>query len=90
MDHGLSGEVIQEAFSMIKRLFDLSMNEKMKVPHPKAPTPHRGYTPPGGESASGVAVMEASDGTEKESLNRIADYKVLYLPDVLLIFEHKC
>ena len=52
LGHGVSPELLQEAFDWSKKLFSLSHDEKMKAPHPDGPMPHRGssyfnpYHPP--------------------------------------------
>lgn len=75
--HGVLPQLIHDAFVMLKRLFDLPLEEKMKAPHPKAPAPHRGYTPSGGEDASGMAAHEESDDIKKTALSKIVDNKVV-------------
>jgi isopenicillin N synthase-like dioxygenase len=44
INHGVSQELLEEAFGWSKRLFDLKTEEKMLVPHPDRPTVHRGYS----------------------------------------------
>ncbi|CAF9917161.1 hypothetical protein IMSHALPRED_003480 [Imshaugia aleurites] len=58
-------ELLERAFDMSKKLFDLPLEDKLKAPHPKIMTPHRGY--------SGVRDLETI-----KSLKRISDYKESY------------
>ena len=74
--HGVPAELLEEAFSTSKRLFDLPIEDKMKAPHPNGPTPHRGYSATGAENAAGKAAAETDDGGRKEELLKIEDYKV--------------
>jgi len=60
--HGVPPELLAEAFSMTKKLFDLfdlPHTEKMKAPHPDAPVPHRSYSSIGRENA--VQKTESED-----------------------------
>ena len=63
--HGVPMELLERAFDMSKKLFDLPLEDKLKAPHPKIMTPHRGY--------SGVRDLETI-----KSLKRISDYKVCF------------
>jgi isopenicillin N synthase-like dioxygenase len=72
--HGVSPELLEEAFAMTKKLFDLPYDEKMKAPHPDGPTPHRGYSGTGRERAAAKTAIEKWDGIEGEE--KITDYKV--------------
>lgn len=47
INHGVSPELLEEAFGWSKRLFDLKEEQKMLAPHPDGPTVHRGYSWPG-------------------------------------------
>lgn len=38
--HGIEPEVLQEAFSLAKSLFELPVEDKMKAPHPAGMVPH--------------------------------------------------
>ena len=49
--HGISTELLRQAFEMSKKLFELPMEEKMKASHPQGSVPHRGYSAPGKEKA---------------------------------------
>ena len=76
----LSSNLLQEAFSWSKRLFDLEHQDKMKAPHPSASIPHRGYSHPGLEKV--YSKDELSDDHAQEnkgaSLRKIMDFKVSY------------
>lgn len=72
--HGVSLELLEEAFAVAKKLFDLPYEEKMKAPHPDGPTPHRGYSGTGRERAAAKTATEKWDGIEGEE--KITDYKV--------------
>lgn len=54
INHGISLELLEEAFGWSRRLFDLKIEEKMLAPHPDGPTVHRGYSWPGLEKVSQV------------------------------------
>ena len=73
--HGVSTELLRHAFEMSKKLFDLPMEEKMKAPHPKGSTPHRGYSAPGKEKAFTKEDLETDDEARRESLRKIMDCK---------------
>ncbi|KAF2704180.1 putative leucoanthocyanidin dioxygenase [Pleomassaria siparia CBS 279.74] len=76
--HGISPELVAEAFAVAKKLFDLPLEEKMKAPHPDGPTPHRGYSGTGRERAAAKTggEMDRWDGLEGEE--KITDYKESY------------
>lgn len=73
INHGLPQELLDEAFAMSKRLFDLSLEQKMQAPHPDGPDVHRGYSKPGLEKVS--QVMGGDDETG-EALRQVSDCKV--------------
>ncbi|KAA6411495.1 MAG: hypothetical protein FRX48_04775 [Lasallia pustulata] len=78
--HGVSPELVHEAFDWSKKLYGLSHEDKMKAPHPPGPTPHRGYSHPGLEKvyskqdAQGNAVEES----QGRSLRQVTDFKESY------------
>ncbi|KAI9711038.1 MAG: hypothetical protein M1820_002476 [Bogoriella megaspora] len=78
--HGLPPEAIKEAFVWTQRLFDLSLEDKMKAPHPATQTPHRGYSGIGKEKV--YSQKEASEADNRidprDSLRKIEDYKESY------------
>ncbi|KAF2785925.1 putative leucoanthocyanidin dioxygenase [Melanomma pulvis-pyrius CBS 109.77] len=74
--HGVSPELLAEAFAVAKKLFDLPYKEKMKAPHPDGPTPHRGYSGTGRERAAAKTEAETWDGLDGEE--KITDYKESY------------
>lgn len=71
---GIEDTLLQEAFDWSKKLFALSMEDKMKAPHPPSAMPHRGY------SAPGVEKVYSNDeaGTDGSSLREISDFKESY------------
>lgn len=76
VNHGISDELLSEAFAMSKRLFDLSLEEKMLAPHPPNPEWHRGYSSPGLEKVSQVYGKDATSETIGEQLREVKDCKV--------------
>jgi isopenicillin N synthase-like dioxygenase len=73
INHGVSPELLDEAFGWSKRLFDLEQEEKMLAPHPDGPTVHRGYSWPGLEKVSQVISTDLEVG---EKLRQVTDCKV--------------
>lgn len=77
--HGVSVELLERAFDMSKRLFDLSLEDKMKAPHPEGMTPHRGYSGFGRERGGATGPLDTEErGIEEEEGLRSADYKVRF------------
>ena len=74
--HGVPSSLLDEAFIMSKKLFDLPLEEKMKAPHPDAVRPHRGYSAIGRERAAAKGAIDTDDKKRKEELKRVVDYKV--------------
>ena len=77
INHGVSSELLEEAFGWSKRLFDLKTEDKMLAPHPDGPTVHRGYSWPGLEKVSQVISEDREVG---EKLRAVTDCKVDTLP----------
>jgi len=73
INHGISPELLEEAFGWSKRLFNLKTEEKMLAPHPDGPTVHRGYSWPGLEKVSQVVSDDLEVG---EKLREVMDCKV--------------
>jgi isopenicillin N synthase-like dioxygenase len=73
INHGVSPELLEQAFSWSKRLFDLKHEEKMLAPHPDGPSVHRGYSYPGLEKVSQVISADLEVG---EKLREVKDCKV--------------
>lgn len=73
VNHGVSSELLEEAFGWSKRLFDLTHEEKMLAPHPDGPTVHRGYSYPGLEKVSQIISTDLEVG---EKLREVRDCKV--------------
>jgi isopenicillin N synthase-like dioxygenase len=77
INHGVSPELLEEAFGWSKRLFDLKTDKKMLAPHPDGPTVHRGYSWPGLEKVSQVISSDLEVG---EKLRAVTDCKVSCIP----------
>ncbi|KAG0651919.1 2-oxoglutarate-dependent dioxygenase htyE, partial [Hyphodiscus hymeniophilus] len=75
INHGVSPELLEEAFGWSKRLFNLKHEEKMLAPHPDGPTVHRGYSYPGLEKVSQVISTDLEVG---EKLREVKDCKESY------------
>ena len=76
--HGVSVELLERAFDMSKRLFDLSLEDKMKAPHPEGMTPHRGYSGLGREQGGAKGALDTDKRAFKEAVLGSADYKVRF------------
>lgn len=77
--HGVNQERLDGAFAMIRRLFDLPYEDKMKAPHPAGIIPHRGYSGPGREQGAGIMAEQTEDAAQKAAYSKITDYKVSLL-----------
>jgi isopenicillin N synthase-like dioxygenase len=84
INHGVSQELLEEAFGWSKRVFDLKTEEKMLVPDPDGPTVHRGYSWPSLEKVSQVISEDLEVGEQSRS---VTDCKVRLL---LRIIALKC
>lgn len=80
VNHGVAPNLVAEAFSWPKKLFDLKHEDKMKAPHPDGSAVHRGYSYLGLEK---VSQMLADSGVSRNGdkgvhkwLRQISDYKV--------------
>ena len=80
--HGVSLDLLQKAFDLAKRLFDLPKEEKIKAPRPEDVMVQRGYIAPNQEKTSGKTAVEAKNAEQKEAAKKIMDYKVRFR------FEH--
>lgn len=79
VNHGVSPELLQEAFSWSKRLFDLPTEDKKLAPHPDGPAVHRGYSWPGLEKVSQVMMEDGSEDKDAmEKLRAVTDCKVCF------------
>ncbi|KAM7200766.1 Clavaminate synthase-like protein [Rhypophila sp. PSN 637] len=86
--HGLTKAETDEAFTWLKRLFDLPEPEKLKAPHPPANMPHRGYSGIGLEKVYSIEDLPedgaGSDETTRhrskvsQELRKTADFKESY------------
>ncbi|KAM3079194.1 hypothetical protein ACMFMF_004120 [Clarireedia jacksonii] len=75
INHHVPSSLLAEAFSITKKLFDLSPEEKALAPHPPGPTVHRGYSHPGLEK------IHQGFGADKEmvdKLREVVDWKESY------------
>ena len=78
--HGIRPELVNDAFGWSKKFFDLSLDEKMKAPHPSGPSVHRGYSHPGLEKVSQETGDDDEAGSRAKALRQIADYKASMTP----------
>ena len=76
--HGISSELLQQAFAVSTQLFSLSYADKMKAPHPNGHTPHRGYSGTGKERGAVKTASETNDEKLKQQYTSTADYKESY------------
>lgn len=79
INHGVSQDLLEEAFGWSKKLFDLPEEQKMLAPHPPGPNVHRGYSWPGLEKVSQYVHKEGEDSdAEDEALRQVQDCKESY------------
>ncbi|KAH8701528.1 putative leucoanthocyanidin dioxygenase [Talaromyces proteolyticus] len=76
--HGVPVVLLQEAFRMVKTLFNLPYEDKMKAPHPDGTVPHRGYSGLGREQGAAKTALETDDEIEKDAYTSASDYKESY------------
>ena len=76
INHGISEDLLQQAFKITKQLYDLPKGEKMKAPHPPTWAHHRGYSWPGLEKVSSLKSDGKDDGEVVGKLREIGDFKV--------------
>ena len=78
VNHCVSAEKLDEAFSWGKKLFDLDPQQKMLAPHPDGYAVHRGYSWPGLEKVSQEMGDKADESGELvHELRKIQDVKVV-------------
>lgn len=77
VNHGVSPQLLDEAFAWSKKLYDLPKEEKMKAPHPPGFAHHRGYSWPGLEKVSSV-LSDKDDADMVTKLREISDFKVCF------------
>ncbi|KAI0108144.1 Clavaminate synthase-like protein [Daldinia grandis] len=77
VNHGVPSDILEEAFSWSKKLFDLPQEKKMMAPHPPGPTIHRGYSWPGLEKVS-QDIIKDGDETKDAENRKISDFKESY------------
>ncbi len=73
-NHGVSQELLDEAFVWSKKFFDLPLATKMTAPHPPGPSIHRGYSFPGLEKVSQV-LHGQKESQDVSQLRQIMDFK---------------
>ncbi|KAI8629971.1 hypothetical protein F5Y19DRAFT_430449 [Xylariaceae sp. FL1651] len=77
VNHGVSADLLDEAFDWSRRLFDLPLEQKMLAPHPPGPTVHRGYSWPGLEKVSQTIYADGEENKQAES-RTVSDVKESY------------
>lgn len=75
INHDIPSSLLEKAFAMTKKLFDLSHEEKMQAEHPPGPAVHRGYSYPGLEKVYQVISDDVELG---EKLRDVRDCKESY------------
>lgn len=76
INHGVSQDLLDEAFSWSRKFFALGPEQKMLAPHPPGPNVHRGYSWPGLEKVSQYVHQEGADSdAEDEALRQVQDCK---------------
>ncbi|KAH8788202.1 putative UPF0676 protein [Diaporthe sp. PMI_573] len=79
INHGVTPELLDEAFSWSKMLFDLPEEKKMLAPHPPGPNVHRGYSWPGLEKVSQYIHKDDEDSDDEDAeLRKVQDCKESY------------
>ncbi|KAL9105846.1 MAG: hypothetical protein Q9227_009054 [Pyrenula ochraceoflavens] len=76
--HGIHEDALQDAFAMMRRLFDLPVPEKMKAPHPDSAIPHRGYLAKTVEKSGKLGIVHSKSESEKAFLDNALDWKETY------------
>lgn len=71
--------VLEEAFAVTKRLFDLPYEDKIKAPHPDLIVLHRGYSGPRREKGAAKTALETDDEAKKGVYLNTSDYKVCFM-----------
>lgn len=77
INYGIPPEAIRQLFDMSRSFFALEDAEKMSVPHPPVPNPHRGYSYLGQEFTSGLSrarEVEARQGRRLRDLKETFDW----------------
>ncbi|KAK4506267.1 hypothetical protein PRZ48_004232 [Zasmidium cellare] len=76
--HGLPEADLGEAFSTMRKLFGLPLDDKMKAPHPDGPRPHRGYLATAKEKSGKLGAVWSTSKSEKEFFAKAIDWKETY------------
>lgn len=77
INYGIPHEDIEELFDYSRRFFGLTDAQKMSVPHPPVPNPHRGYSFVGQEFTSSLSrprETEARNGRRLRDLKETFDW----------------
>lgn len=72
-NHGISGQLLEEAFAWAKNFFDMPHEKKMEAKHPEGSVAFRGYAWPGLEKAN--QVMNGDENAIK-AVRAVPDYNV--------------
>lgn len=76
VNDSLPEPLLDEAFDVFHRFFDLPQDEKLKTPYPDGWAVHRGYSWPGLEKVS-QAIIEDNDPERAEQLREVVpDVKI--------------
>ncbi|KAF2159568.1 hypothetical protein M409DRAFT_70893 [Zasmidium cellare ATCC 36951] len=76
--HGLPETDLHDAFSTMRKLFDLPLDEKMRAPHPDGPMPHRGYLATAKEKSGKLGAVYSTSESEKTFYSNAIDWKETY------------
>ncbi|KAF7909487.1 uncharacterized protein EAF01_003205 [Botrytis porri] len=74
-DHGISSDTLEEAITLVKKLFDLPYHDIVKAPYPDGLFPHRGYSEMGREKGAAKTATETYNELEEETYLNASDYK---------------
>lgn len=79
INHGVPQAMVDDAFATSKRLYDLSLEQKMKAPHPPGWAHHRGYSWQGLEKVSAAhSKGDDHDQALADVLRKTVDCKESY------------
>ncbi|KAI0972233.1 hypothetical protein F4678DRAFT_429696 [Xylaria arbuscula] len=80
VNHGMPGDLLEEAFDWVRRLFGLDIERKMLAPHPPGSSGvHRGYSWPGLEKVSQTVYADGDEEKQKQIQSReVPDVKESY------------
>jgi isopenicillin N synthase-like dioxygenase len=78
VNHGVTSELVAEAFYWSKKLFDLKQEEKLLAPHPDGHAVHRGYSWPGLEKVTQIGHMAKKLSEDFKLVAESTDFKESY------------